>query len=189
VTVDLAGQGWRVVGRIERVTDHGLLHFRPTTLKAKDYLRAWIPHVVLNALPSTPARDTTLVGSDTIVTFAALSDAAATLEKLVRGYLDGRSTPPPVLERASFAYAETRATSKKDPEQARAAALEDARKAMDGGRFQKSRGDADDEHFRVVFRDRSPLDDDTARFEQAARELWEPVFAAAKEVVLDEGAS
>lgn len=189
VAVDLPGKGWRVVGRIERVTDHGLLHFRPTTLKAKDYLRAWIPHVVLNALPSTPARATTLVGNDAVVRFAALSDAAVTLEKLVRGYLEGLSAPPPVLERASFAYAETRATSKKDAEQARAAALENARKAMEGGRVQKSRGDADDEHFRVVFRDRNPLDDDTARFEQAARELWEPVFAAATEVVLDEVAS
>jgi len=186
VEINIAGAGWRVVGRVEHVTGRGLLNFRPSSLKAKDYIRAWIPHVVLNALPSAPTRVTTLVGKDTAVRFAPLQDAAATLENLARGYLAGGAMPPPVLERASFAFAETITTSKKDADHARATALGDARTAMEGNRFQKSRGDAEDGHFRVVFRDRNPLEDDTEEFERAARELWGPVFAAATEVPLGE---
>ena len=187
--VEINREGWRLVGRIERVTDRGILHYRPSSIKAKDYIRAWIPHVVLNVLASAPSRETTLVGRDRVVTFGALDDATLILDKLVAGYLAGRASPPPVFERASFAYAEKNATSTKDPEQAREAALKAARTGLEGSSFQKSPGDADEEHFRIVFRDREPLDDDQAAFEQAARELWEPVLAAAKEVSLDEAAS
>lgn len=189
IVVDIAGAGWRLAGRIERVTERGLLHFRPSKIKPKDYLRAWIPHVVLNALPSAPIRETTLVGKDKVVTFAPLSDAAATLAKLVDGYVAGRASPPPVFERASFAYAEKKAQSTKDLQGARDAALAAARTGLEGSSFQPGPADADEAHVRIVFRDRRPLDDDTERFERAASELWEPLLAAAKELALDEGAS
>jgi len=181
VLVDLTGAGWRLTGRIERLTDRGLLHFRPATLKSKDYLRAWIPHVVLNALASAPARETTLVGKDRVVSFAAPKDASAVLDMLAQGFVAGRAFPPPVLERASFAYAQALASFTKDPTHARAAALKAAYNSLEGNPFQKSRGDADDEHFRILYRDREPLRDEHVRFEECARALWDPLLATVSE--------
>jgi hypothetical protein len=99
----------------------------------------------------------------------------------VQGFIAGCALPPPVLERASFAYAQTLASSTKDPHQAREAALKAARNGLEGNSFQKSRGDADEEHFRIVFRDREPLGNELARFEESARALWGPLLAVATE--------
>jgi exodeoxyribonuclease V gamma subunit len=186
LVVELAGTGWRLVGRIEQLTERGLLHFRPAKIKSKDYLRAWIPHVVMNAFASAPARQTTIVAKDKVVAFAAPKDANAILDKLVRGFVAGRALPPPLLERASFAYAHTLGTSKKDAAEARVSALKEARKKLEGDGFGRARGDAEDEHFRLVFRDRDPLGEEREVFEDAARTLWDPVFAAATELTLGE---
>ena len=56
-----------------------------------------------------------------------------------------------------------------------------ARAAYEGSSWGESAGDAGDAYVRIAFRDRAPLDDDTACFERMARLLWDPIFAAAVE--------
>ena len=49
VPVDHALGEFRLTGEIRRLTANGSLHYRCASIKAKDLLRFWIQHLVVNA--------------------------------------------------------------------------------------------------------------------------------------------
>src|SRR5262249_30209142 len=46
--LELEIDNWKLSGRIEGVTDKGLVRFRPTKAKSLDLIRTWICHLALN---------------------------------------------------------------------------------------------------------------------------------------------
>ena len=93
ILIDLTGDGWRLTGRLEELTDVGMLRFRCANLKPKDLLRAWVAHVARNVWeagkPSGLPLTTHVVGTDRGVRFGALAEAPEVLESLVQGYRQG----------------------------------------------------------------------------------------------------
>ena len=134
----------------------------PPSIKAKDYLRAWIPHVALNVLASAPARETKLIGEDKRRRLRAVErrpgrsrHARARLSRGPCVAAHRCSSEPPSRTRDRVA------TPKKDRD--RSPRVRRSRRRVAFSRVvppQKLRGDADDEHFQIVFRDREPLGDD-----------------------------
>ncbi len=174
VLVELAGRGWRLHGRLEDLTDVGLLRFRCADLKPKDLLRAWVLHVVRNAWearrPTGLPRATHAIGTDRSVRFRAPGAAPELLEGLVAGYREGLESPLPVFERASKVYVEQR-RQRDAGGRPRVPPLVAARRAYDGGRFP---GDAANPYAALCFRDRDPLAEPA--FARWAEALWTPLL-------------
>ncbi len=180
--IDLAGDGWRLTGRLEELTDAGALRFRCANLKPRDLVRAWVAHVAFAAADAgrpggVPVR-THLAGIDRAVRFDAVPGARSVLESLVAGYRAGRKQPLPLFEQASHALVKAArkqgGRSKTPPEEA-------ARNAFRGGRRpQAAPGDAADPYVALCWRDRDPLTEDA--FARWAETLWGPLLDHAEEM-------
>lgn len=154
--VDLPLAGLRLVGRLDRVGSHALIRYRYTKLKAKDRLRAWLEHLVLNAAASAGyPRRTILFASDATVTYEPLADAAADLARLGELYRRGLSAPLRFFPESSLEYARKQREPKKADK-----ALGDARKKWHGS--ESHPGEAQNPAFRRCFGPGEPLDDDFA---------------------------
>ncbi len=177
--IDLSGRGFRLHGRLDRLTEDGRLSFRCANLKPKDLVRAWIAHVARAAWeqkhPSGLPPVTHLHGIDRAVRFGPLENPAALLDTLIAGHRAGLDRPLPLFENASHAFAEATlrekagASRKLTPSGA-------ARRAFAGGRFA---GDAGDPYVQLCFRDRDPLAEDG--FTRWAETLWAPILEYAEE--------
>ena len=108
-------------GRIEHVTDVGLLYFRAGRLTSRNRMDLWIQHLMFCA--SGVERPAHLVDEEKGERMLQLSveGARVQLDKLVRIYLDGLEQPLPLFIRTSTMFAE-RMAQYNDPERARRAA-------------------------------------------------------------------
>lgn len=179
--VELEGEDWRLSGRIEDLTNAGLLRFRCANLKPKDLLRAWITHLARNAWdardPSGLPLTTHVVSTDRSVRFGPVAEALEILEDLIAGYRQGLQRPLPVFESASFAYADQRRKLADPKSRSRTPPMAAARQAFHGRRLP---GDADDPYVALCFRDLDPLADDA--FRRWAEHLWAPLLARVEEI-------
>ena len=180
LAIDLAGNGWRLTGRIDGLVNGGRLQVRAATIKTKDCARAWVTHVVLSA--ALEARDdtanvvTTLMGKDQAIEIGAVERPMGLLDALMDGVRRALQTPMPFFEHASNKYA----TSKKLGDEQ----IDDARKAFDGNDYQN--GDAADEYVALCWRARSPFDDDTVdEFIDLSTRFWEGYRRATSKIVED----
>ncbi len=174
--LELAGEGWRLHGQLEGLTDLGLIRFRTANLKPKDRLRAWVAHVAYNAWAArcpeaAPAPcDALVVGRDRRLTLPPLAAPEPLLGQLVAGYLEGLRQPLPVFENASygFAFQELR---RQRGEPVRSSPMERARAAW---RSERPPNDAEDPYVELCFRGREPLTE--TAFGDWARRLWRPLL-------------
>ena len=172
--LDLVLGNFRVTGRIAERTAAGPLLYRCATLKAKDVLRAWLLHLaVCVADPASPAT-TTLIGEDGLREYATSPDARAVLEDLLGLYWQGLSTPLKFFPNAALAFAEAELKSRrKKPSKNARSPLGKARVEWDGSDFPKRKGEKEDAHFALCFRDADPLDEE---FMALARRVFDPVL-------------
>jgi exodeoxyribonuclease V gamma subunit len=107
-----------LAGRIEHVTDKGLIYFRAGKLTSRNRMDMWIQHLMHCA--SGIARPAYLVDEQKGERMLQLSVEAARvqLEKLIGIYLEGLDVPLPLFIRSSTAFAE-RMAQYNDPERAR----------------------------------------------------------------------
>jgi exodeoxyribonuclease V gamma subunit len=163
--VDLALAGFRITGRLPAPTPAGLLLWRPATIKGKDLARAWVTHVLWQAVAGQSAGRTVLVGEAakgrSAVAFTALPEAAGVLAGLLELYWRGLSEPLKFFPATSLAFVEA------EPEAAESA----ARKAWTSD--DHNRRDDSDEYFALCFPRVDPLD---AEFAAIAREVLGPML-------------
>jgi len=184
--VELAGDGWRLTGVLDHLTDLGLLHFRPAQVKPKDRIRAWVAHAVRGAWESRraggerPPLETRVIGSDVELRYPPLEDPMARLRQLIDGYRRGLRHPLPLFERASFEHARQRRRRADPKKRTRSTPMAKARGGWRGG--EKRRGDRQDPYVALCFRGREPLDDDADDFLAWSEELWAPILQATREI-------
>ncbi|MEE9253336.1 MAG: exodeoxyribonuclease V subunit gamma, partial [Pseudomonadales bacterium] len=108
-------------GRIEHVTDIGLLYFRAGRLTSRNRMDVWIEHLMNCA--SGVARPAYLVDEEKGECMVRLGVEAARVQlaKLVDIYLEGLAVPLPLFIRTSTTFAE-RMAKYNDPQRARRAA-------------------------------------------------------------------
>ena len=159
---DLDLAGCRLTGRLDRIWPDRMIRYRCAKLKAKDQLRAWIEHLVLNAMQQGDyPRNTLLIMSDGSNTFAPVEEAAAIIEILLGMYWQGLTTPLRFFPASAMAYADKQ---KWDLERARG-------KWADG--YNDIPGEGRDPYFRLCFGHGDPFN---AEFERIARTLMEPLL-------------
>jgi exodeoxyribonuclease V gamma subunit len=188
VPVDHALGEFRLTGEIRRLTANGSLHYRCASIKAKDLLRFWIQHLVLNTVlplrtinhqlsrPSTTPHSV-LVGRDEALRVPPLDDAPEILAGLLDLYWKGLTRPLRFFPQTAWAYAEAAlkqesGRSKQDPSNV-------ARTSWEGNPFTKVPGECGDAYFDLCFRNVDPLDQE---FQQMARAVFGPLLSALQEV-------
>lgn len=167
--VDL--DGFKVHGRLNRIWPDRLLRYRCAKLKAKDQLKAWVEHLVLNAVQGEGYPCCTmLIMSDKAVLFEPVAAAAEILQQLSELYWLGLTRPLPFFPESALAYA----TAKNPWDISKACA-----KWQDG--YNDYPGEGNDRYFRLCFGKQEPFDED---FDRIARLLLVPMLQYRKQVKL-----
>jgi exodeoxyribonuclease V gamma subunit len=167
IPVDLNLGPIRLTGWLSGLSAQGLLDFRLTTAKPKDWVALWVRHLLLNRLrPLGVALTSVWLGDGEAIELGPVEDAGGHLARLAAEYWEGLRRPLPLFPETSLAFAE-RLHRSQDVEQAR----KSARSVWRGNDFQ--RGESDDAYHQLMFRDRDPLD---AEFERMSRELFLPML-------------
>ncbi len=165
-----------LTGSIPSLYRHYLVRYRYATIKAKDLLNLWIPHLVLNLIgdPAYP-RESLLMGLDEkgwcALTYTPVANSRELLDKLLAIYWSGLSKPLPFFPETSLHFAEHVLLKGTPPEKALAAA-----EAKWTGDFH--RGEGQDLSCQLCFNAVNPLD---AEFERLAVAVFGPLLTCRKE--------
>ena len=166
--IDYEIAGFKITGKITDIHEQGLVIFRYATVKPKDYLRAWIYHLLLCTIGDSRCPfKTTLLGSNLVYEFDPVQNPEEILEYLLQVYWKGLSEPVHFFPATSYKYAHLLLVKEK----AEYDALGNARKTWEGNDFNP--GESNDLYFDLCFREIDPMDDE---FERISTEVYRPIF-------------
>jgi exodeoxyribonuclease V gamma subunit len=153
---------FRLSGKIDGIWPEKKISYRCAKLKAKDEIRTWIEHLVLNAFaPALFPRESLLIMKDTSVTYKQIDNSIDLLGSFLDCYWKGLQLPLRLFPATSLEYVSTDGN------------LEKARKKWESG-F-KYTGEEEDHYFKICFAsEEDPLNAD---FCQLALELFSPMIA------------
>jgi len=164
-SIDLSVGPFRITGSVDSLYRAGTVLFRPTRIKAKDYLRAWIYHLILNHVgSSTDGHRTVLVFDDATLSFRPVENLTGHLENLLNQYFIGLSIPIKFFPESSLAYTYTILSGKDER-----TALQRARDKWAGFNYPEN----DDWAYRRCFAHTDPLD---SEFVTLAMDILGPIL-------------
>ncbi|MDQ3115872.1 MAG: exodeoxyribonuclease V subunit gamma [Verrucomicrobiota bacterium] len=178
----LALDDFRLSARLDRLHGGRLVHYRLTIRKPKDLLTAWITHLIANTERAT---ESILITADkekrpVLESFATIAppDAQKHLRHLLELYWRGLREPLRLFPRSSLAYTEQTLRPKGDRSALELAQAKWRRYPKDWEPDKGEDPEANDSHFRFVFRNvANPLDAD---FEEMAMSVFAPVLKAVR---------
>jgi exodeoxyribonuclease V gamma subunit len=159
-------------GRLNSLHGPGTLHFRCAQLKPKDQLRAWIEHLALCASAGMARHRSILIGTDALISFDHVDNAAAQLAGLCRGFADGATRPLPFFPASALGYAAAEIAMDENP-------LKEAQLKWNGG--WKIEGENTNRYITCCFGAGAPLPEE---FLAIAREVCLPLLANATTTAL-----
>jgi len=98
--IDLCIANFRLVGNLTNLYQEGSLIYRYAKLKGKDFMQAWLHHLIINLINP---QQTCLLTMDTNLNFLA-DQQQDSLQQLIEIYLKGQQQPDVFFTEASFAY-------------------------------------------------------------------------------------
>jgi len=154
-----------------------MIRYRYAKIKAKDRLRTWIHHLVLNCVrpPGYPLTSM-VVGVDKAWIaweYAPVENAEDMLEKLLNKYWEGSIRPIHFFPESSWTYAELIIEKNRPSEDA----LRKAHEIWTGSDYK--RGEVEDLYCNLCFRNIDPTD---TEFQEAALEVFGPVVECQRKV-------
>ncbi len=159
---DLSIGEFRLSGRLDGIWPDRKIRYRCAKLKARDQIRLWIEHVILNVCrPKGLPRESFLLMSDDTVTFTPVENAKEILETVLGHYWRGLVELLRFFPISSLEYARGMEWN-----------LERARKNWEG-EPPWNPGEREDPYFRLCFGREDPL---TRDFEQAAKNIAGPLI-------------
>lgn len=165
VEFDLTEGGLRLSGWLGSLTEQGLVTYRAAALSARDRVRLWVMHVLINIVhPRGCMPHSYHIGLDHQLHFGPIGDPQHALERLLRAYWSGLQRPLKFFPRTSLAYEQKLAQA--GPE----AAMTEARR-----QWQNDYGpsECDSPHYRLLYHRRGdPFD---IEFIQCAEWLARPI--------------
>ncbi len=161
VDIELELGGFRLTGRLDRIWPDRMIRYRCARIKAKDQIRSWIEHLLLNAARAEGyPRESLLFMADGTITFGPVDNAAGILQIILALYWEGLMKPLRFFPASAMAYAHKQEWD-----------LERARKRWAGG--YNFPGEGEDPYYRLCF---GQIDPFNAEFERVARTLLEPLL-------------
>jgi len=171
--ISFASTGATLTGQLDGLSVRGLWRVRHGKTRARDRLRLWVDHLLLQtidcaALNLSMERTSVLFAQDGCMQLSPLSpdEAAARLGDLLMSYREGLCSPLPFYPETAWAWLEGKSGW---------------HNAWSGGNFQRAgagmgarMGERDDAYVRLVLRDRSqdPLGE---AFQSLASRIFEPL--------------
>ena len=135
-------------------------------MKAKDYLKFWLTHLILSLAGHLPyPSKSILIGSDHRVEIDKVGNASDFLEKLIDIFEQGLLHPIPFFPQTSLIYAKTINENKADQ------AMMNAERSWAGNEY--NRGDCEDQYYQACFGKAAPFGDE---FEQLAFDVFNPLL-------------
>jgi exodeoxyribonuclease V gamma subunit len=156
---EFEAHGMHLHGRLDGLCDQGLWRVRHGALRAKDRLRLWLDHLLLNvAAPVGVPLHSILIARDTHLRLAPESRAREVLADLLAIYREGLVQALPFYPETAWAWLEQK----------------NWRREWEGDRFNDKPGERDDGYIRLALRD-NPKDPLGAGFQQLATRVFAPL--------------
>ena len=155
--VDLTLSGIRLTGTLEGLYPQGRIQMRFARRTAKDYLSAWIYHLVLcGSILNGRAPVTTLVGADGVARIRPVDRPDTILGEILETFKEGLCRPLHFFPDLSLQFLKLTIESGKPTN----TAIETVRKKWVGSDFQ--RGVSEDPYYRLCFGGNDPIDENFA---------------------------
>jgi len=107
IEVDLSLAGFRLQGQLENLQVRGLIDYRFGRLSAKDRLRAWVRHLVLNLLaPQGIEPASTFVAKDRVLRLTPVTGSEGLLADLLELHRQGLMRPLAFFPESAWAWLE-----------------------------------------------------------------------------------
>ncbi|PPC89366.1 MAG: exodeoxyribonuclease V subunit gamma [Methylobacter sp.] len=168
--VDLLVGPYRLIGKLSHLHANGSLFYRFATLKGKDWLIAWLHHVIINRIQP---QNTYLVGIDADLVLRPEHGGKDDLVGFLDIYREGLSRPDAFFTEPAFAYAQ-QALKLKQSARAKVLPLEQAVKQLETELSQPHQL----ELRRLFLENYSPEALLDARFEAVCQQLLVPPWEA-----------
>ena len=101
LAVDLTIGAFRVVGKLEQLYSNGSLLYRYSNIKGKDFMAAWLQHLLLNCIAP---HITYLLGKDQELQFPAECAEIGIFEALLEIFQQGKQRPDAFFTEAAFGF-------------------------------------------------------------------------------------
>ena len=151
-----------LTGRLDRIWQNRMVRYRCARMKAKDVVRTWLEHLVLNHLKEDGyPMESMLVMEGGSRTFGEVEDAYSVLLNILNLYWEGLTTPLRFFPESSMAYAYKMEWN-----------VERAEKKWQTG-YDDSSGEGDNPYFQLCFGEVDPFNKD---FERVSRVIFEPLL-------------
>jgi len=131
--IDLTIGNYRVIGKLGQRHENGSLYYRYATLKGKDFMGAWLHHLIINQVQP---QATYLVSSDEDLVFLPEDIRPEDLPQCLAIYRQGLQRPDAFFVEAALAYlkqAHKQAHSKRATKPALVAAKEQLQSTIESG--------------------------------------------------------
>ncbi|MEE9337528.1 MAG: exodeoxyribonuclease V subunit gamma, partial [Methylococcaceae bacterium] len=91
----------RLIGKLDNIYDNGSLIYRYANLKGKDFMLAWLHHLIINRIQP---QNTHLISLDDSLVFNTNNQQTNTLKKLIKFYIQGQRQPNAFFTESALAY-------------------------------------------------------------------------------------
>ena len=96
-----------ITGRLGRLWQNNMVHYRFAKLKSKDHIKLWIHHLILNSLDEKIPRHSILIGEDKSWKYHPVSNSEEILDMLLNDfYWQGLQEPLRFFPRTSLTFVE-----------------------------------------------------------------------------------
>jgi exodeoxyribonuclease V gamma subunit len=102
LNIDLTLGPYRLVGKLENLYAKGSLFFRYSKLKGKDFMAAWLHHLIINQQQAPTS--TYLLSKDKSLVFRPELADSAILQNLITIFILGKQQPDAFFTEAAFTY-------------------------------------------------------------------------------------
>ena len=101
--IDIQIAGYRLIGNLSHLYQNGSLFYRYSKAKGKDFMRAWLHHLIINQISP---QNTHLLSIDKTIIFSSGSEKLSHLIQLINIYLKGQKQPDSFFTESAIAYVE-----------------------------------------------------------------------------------
>ena len=171
IDIDLKISDFNLTGRIDGIYPERLIQFRYVKIKARDRLKLWIHHLILNAgHADNYPRTSMLVALDPVWAawqYPPVENSNELLAAMLKIYWQGLMKPLHFFPESSWEYGQQVVEKNKSPEEARRIASA----KWSGSDF--SRGEGNDLYYQQCFGYYDPID---TEFQNLSLEIFKPIL-------------
>jgi exodeoxyribonuclease V gamma subunit len=109
IAIDKQVGGFRLVGTLNHIYKNGSLFYRYAKLKGKDFIQAWLHHLLVNQVKQ---QETCVISSDMDLLFPSETSVQEILVQLIKIYIEGQTNPHLFFVEPTFVYVQQLTSSK-----------------------------------------------------------------------------